>query len=236
MITNSVKNSAPSFHAAIIMDGNGRWAKERGHPRFWGHIRGAAVASKIIEEAVNLKLKAITLFSFSTENWSRPEIEIRVLFKLLGKFILKEKKRALDKKIKFRVIGDLTGLPLETVKIIREMEDLTKDFGGLKLTLAFGYGGRAEILSAVNLHIKNNPGQEMDLEKLEKNFFAPDLGDVDFLDTKWPEFAPSNLRNVYNQFLKRERRFGFIDATSELKKVSQLAVENKTILGTKNGK
>jgi len=261
MITNSVKTSAPSYHAAIIMDGNGRWAKERGHPRFWGHIRGAAVASKIIEEAVNLKLKAITLFSFSTENWSRPEIEIRVLFKLLGKFILKEKKRALDKKIKFRVIGDLTGLPRETVKIIRDMEDMTRDFGGLKLTLAFGYGGRAEILSAVNLHIKNNPGQEMDMEKLEKNFFAPDLGDVDFLirtggdhrvsnfllwqlayaelfflDTKWPEFAPSDLRNVYDRFLKRERRFGFIDATSELKKVSQMAVENKTVIGTKNGK
>ncbi|OFZ67562.1 MAG: di-trans,poly-cis-decaprenylcistransferase, partial [Bdellovibrionales bacterium RIFOXYB2_FULL_36_6] len=146
MITNSEKIPQLLYHAAIIMDGNGRWAKERRHPRFWGHVRGASVASKIIEEAVNLNLKAITLFSFSTENWSRPELEIRVLFKLLGKFILKEKKRALEKKIKFRVNGDLTGLPPETVKIIHEMENKTKDFDGLKLTLAFGYGGRSEIV------------------------------------------------------------------------------------------
>jgi len=261
MITDPVKTSALSYHAAIIMDGNGRWAKERGRPRFWGHVRGAAVASKIIEEAVNLNLKAITLFSFSTENWSRPEIEIKVLFKLLGKFILKEKKRALDKKIKFRVIGDLTGLPAETVKVIRDMEGMTRDFEGLKLTLAFGYGGRSEILAAVNLHIKSNPGQAMDMEQLEKNLFAPDLGDVDFLlrtggdhrvsnfllwqlayaelffmDTKWPDFTQKDLRNVYDRFLKRDRRFGFIDATGELKKVSQMAVQNKTAIGKKNEK
>ena len=157
MITDPVKTSALSYHAAIIMDGNGRWAKERGRPRFWGHVRGAAVASKIIEEAVNLNLKAITLFSFSTENWSRPEIEIKVLFKLLGKFILKEKKRALDKKIKFRVIGDLTGLPAETVKVIRDMEGMTRDFEGVfdkvwgsgfykaKVIVSYGQSGQVVI-------------------------------------------------------------------------------------------
>ena len=94
-------------HVAIIMDGNGRWAKDKFRPRVWGHIRGSKIVSNIVEKANDLELKALTLYAFSTENWSRPEQEVSTLFKLLYKFLKKEKSNILNNNIKFKVIGDI---------------------------------------------------------------------------------------------------------------------------------
>ena len=113
-------------HVAIIMDGNGRWANQRLRPRIWGHIRGSAVVSDIVQSADDLGLKALTLYAFSTENWSRPVEEVSILFKLLKKFLLKEKQKILSNNIKFKVIGEIQNLPVETIQLIKEIEELQK--------------------------------------------------------------------------------------------------------------
>ena len=156
-------------HVAIIMDGNGRWANGRRHQRVWGHIRGAQIVNSLVEAADDLGVKALTLFAFSTENWNRPKGEIKVLFSLLKKFLKKEKPRILKNNIKFKVIGDLTGPAPETIALIKEMEELTKDAQGLKLTFAFDYGGRQEIVHSVNHFIKSNPQRQITSDDIENN-------------------------------------------------------------------
>ncbi len=224
-------------HVAIIMDGNGRWAQSRSRPRFWGHVRGSFVVSDIVEEADNLGLKALTLFAFSTENWSRPIDEVRVLFKLLRKFILRERQKVMDNNIRFKVIGDISGLPQETKKLIHELEQDSQYHTGLKLSFAFGYGGRKEIIDAVNYFISQNPGKDISEEDLEKRLLTNDVGDVDLLirtggnhrisnfllwqmayaelsfsNTEWPDFSPKEFNLIINQARNIERRFGTVEA------------------------
>ncbi|MDH5581169.1 MAG: polyprenyl diphosphate synthase, partial [Bdellovibrionales bacterium] len=148
-------------HVAIIMDGNGRWAGLRSHSRVWGHIRGSDIVSSIVEEADEFGLKALTLYAFSTENWSRPLTEVKVLFKLLKKFLNRERERILKNKIKFKVIGDVSELPLKTKQLIKDLERDTRNMEGLELTFCFGYGARKEIIDGVNQFIKQNPGKEI---------------------------------------------------------------------------
>ena len=126
-------------HVAIIMDGNGRWAQSRSHPRVWGHTRGAKIVSDIVEESSDLGIEALTLYTFSVENWSRPEFEISTLFKLLLKFLKLEKKKIIKRQVCFRAMGDLSLFPDEVKKVIDEIQNISKDFKGLKLTLALGY-------------------------------------------------------------------------------------------------
>lgn len=239
-------------HVAMIMDGNGRWAQSRYHSRIWGHIRGASVVSNIVEEADELGLKALTLYAFSSENWSRPEKEVMTLFVLLKKFVQKERKRILKNKICFNVIGDLAGLPSETKKLIFDLEEETADAEGLNLTFAFGYSGRNEILRSVNQHIKNNPGKEISEIDLTNNLYNPKAGDVDllirtggdqrvsnfllwqiayseffFTQTKWPDFSREEFRGILYQVSGRERRFGNIHAPASYDKNMQDASKNK---------
>ncbi len=109
-------------HVAIIMDGNGRWAKQRSHPRVWGHVRGSSVVSDIVQEADHLGVKALTMYAFSSENWSRPQTEVRVLFNLLYKFLKKERVRILKNNIRFRIMGDISNLPEQTRNLIAQLE------------------------------------------------------------------------------------------------------------------
>jgi len=243
-------------HVAIIMDGNGRWAQSRSHARVWGHIRGSSIVSDIIEEADELGLKALTLYAFSTENWSRPFNEVTTLFSLLKKFLLKERARIIKNQIRFRVIGDYSNLPEGTQSIITELEELTKDFKGLKLTFAFGYGGRNEIVNAVNSYIQANPGQKIDEAQLGERLFAPEAGDVDLLirtggdqrisnfllwqcayaelyfsETKWPEFNRAEFRSILETCASRERRFGNVKAIASLDESSKVAQTNKKKFG-----
>jgi len=238
-------------HVAIIMDGNGRWAQGRCRPRVWGHIRGSSIVSGIVEEADDLGLKALTLYAFSTENWSRPLGEVTTLFSLLRKFLLKERKKILKNRVQFKVIGDISNLPLPTRNLIEKLEAETQEFKGLKLTFAFGYGGRDEMVKAVNSWAQANPGKEFTEEDMTKHLYRPEIGDVDllirtggdqrisnfllwqmayaelfFTPTKWPDFTREEFRGIIYQVSGRERRFGTIGATDSLNESCLLAQKN----------
>lgn len=251
MLNTLNPNNSPA-HVAIIMDGNGRWANARAHSRVWGHIRGSRVVSRIVEEADELGVKALTLYAFSTENWCRPKEEITTLFGLLKKFLKIERKRIIQNTIMFRVIGDTTALPADTLKLISDLENETRSNNGLKLTFAFGYGGRKEIVDAVNTFIQNNPGEKITEQMLDQNFYAPDLGDVDllirtggdqrisnfllwqsayaelfFTETKWPDFKPKEFRQIIETVSSRERRFGAVSARADLSETRREAILNR---------
>lgn len=241
-------------HIAIIMDGNGRWAQTRSHARVWGHIRGSKIVSNIVEEADDLGVRALTLYAFSTENWSRPVTEVTVLFKLLKKFLIKERKRVLKNNIQFKVMGDTSKLPEKTKEIISKLEKDSLNNTGLKLTFAFGYGGRDEIVKATNRFIKENPGKEITEELLQSYLLLPEIGDVDllirtggdqrisnfllwqsayaelyFTETKWPDFKREEFRQIYEFVSLRERRFGNV-SSSDLQCSKKKAIENKEII------
>lgn len=240
-------------HVAIIMDGNGRWANQRLRPRIWGHVRGSSVVSEIVNAADDIGLKSLTLYAFSTENWSRPIEEVSSLFKLLKKFLVKEQNRIILNNIKFKVIGELKSLPIETLELIKETEDLTKDATGLNLTFAFNYGGRAEILRAVNSFQESNPGMLMTESDLNHLMYRPETGDVDlmirtggeqrvsnfllwqmayaelyFTPTKWPDFTRSEFKKIIEHVSCRERRFGTIEGQKSLEFSIDLAKSNKS--------
>ncbi len=242
-------------HIAIIMDGNGRWAQGRSHSRVFGHIRGARIVSSIVQEAIDMDILELTLFAFSTENWSRPLSEIKVLFSLLKKFILNERARIIKNRIRFKVIGDISRLPEETKKIIFDLEKTTESFSKLKLTFAFGYGGRAEIVSAVNRCLEKNNQQEITETDVANNLMSPDLGDVDllirtggdhrisnfllwqlayaelfFTDTKWPDFTTTEFKKIIQTVSKRDRRFGMIDSCDDLRESSKRAKKNLDLI------
>jgi undecaprenyl diphosphate synthase len=239
----------------MIMDGNGRWAKDRQRPRIWGHVRGSGIVSDIVKAADDLGVKALTMYAFSTENWSRPLTEVKILFALLKKFLLKERARIIKNKIQFKIIGDLTGLNVETQKLIKDLELETKDFTGLKLTFAFGYGSRNEIVSAVNNFIAKNPGKNIGEADLNSSLYNPTTGDVDllirtggdlrisnfllwqcayaelhFTKTQWPDFSVNEFTEILKVVALRERRFGAINSTTDLGVTTLMAQENlKTI-------
>jgi len=234
------------------MDGNGRWAKSRYHSRIWGHIRGASVVSEIVEEADELGLEALTLYAFSTENWSRPQKEVKTLFTLLKKFLKRERTRILRNDIRFKIIGNPEGLPQGTLDLIASLENETKNAQGLKLTFAFGYSGKEEIVNSINKYITANPGVHITEKDLEANLYYPEAGNVDllirtggdqrvsnfllwqiayseffFTQTKWPDFTNDEFRGILYQVSGRERRFGNISAPASYEANVKMAIENK---------
>lgn len=240
-------------HVAVIMDGNGRWANKRFRPRIWGHVRGSGVVSDIVKAADEIGLKALTMYAFSTENWSRPIEEVSTLFRLLKKFLIKEKQRIVSNNIKFKVIGEIQNLPFETVSLIKEMESLTEKATGLQLTFAFNYGGRAEILRAVNAFQMSHPNQLMTEADLNNLMYRPETGDVDlmirtggeqrisnfllwqmayaelyFTPTKWPDFTPSEFKKIIEHVSCRERRFGNVCSQTGLEHSVEKAESNKS--------
>ncbi|MEE3080190.1 MAG: polyprenyl diphosphate synthase [Bdellovibrionota bacterium] len=239
-------------NVAIIMDGNGRWATERTHRRVWGHVRGSSVVSDIVESADDLGVESLTLYAFSTENWCRPEFEVKTLFKLLKKFLLKERAKLLKNNIKFRVIGDWSRLPEETKLLIADLQETTKDFTGLKLTFAFGYGGRSEIVNSVKKLVES--GKEITEENLSDSLYAPDIKDIDllirtggdqrisnfllwqcayaelyFTETRWPAFTREEFESIIFNVENRERRFGAVSCMESLESTKKLAEQNGSL-------
>tara|TARA_B100001971_G_C18267956_1_gene595942 strand:- start:35458 stop:36216 length:759 start_codon:yes stop_codon:yes gene_type:complete len=239
-------------HVAIIMDGNGRWAQKRNRPRVWGHVRGANKVSDIVTTASSMNLEALTLYGFSTENWARPMPEIKSLFKLLKKFLVGERQKMIDNNIQFKMIGNISKLNDETKAIIKEIEEVTANNDGMKLSLAFSYGGRQEIVDSVNKYIKMNPGKEITMDSLNNSLYRPECGDVDLLirtagdqrisnfllwqvsyaelffsPTLWPEFTEVEFKDIITNVEGRERRFGSVglDKTS-LESSNVIAKEN----------
>lgn len=245
----------PLKHVAIIMDGNGRWAQERLHKRVWGHVRGARNVSAIVEEAVRLKIGALTLYTFSTENWSRPVDEISTLFKIFKKFVQNERKRIIEQNISFRVMGSLEGVPEETRLLAESLQEETAQNLGMKLNLAFGYGGRQELVDAINRFIEKNPGKKISFDEIEEGLLTQDIGDVDlmirtggdqrisnfllwqvayaelfFTNTKWPDFTLKEFREILDDVVKRERRYGAVCAAEGMHQTLKIADANKKVV------
>lgn len=228
------------------MDGNGRWAQSRFKPRVWGHIRGSKIVSNIVEAADNNNLHSLTLYAFSTENWSRPLNEIDSLFKLLEKYILKERKRIIANNIKFKVIGQISKLPTKTQKLIDSLENETSENSGLKLNFAFSYGAKDELVKAFNTVKLKYPNRDITEEDIKNHLMVSD--DIDllirtggdirvsnfllwqtayaelyFTETKWPEFTPELFEKILVEVSKRSRRFGSLDNNANYKDISDLA-------------
>ena len=223
-------------HIGIIMDGNGRWAKQRGQIRTAGHEEGLKRAKEIAKAASDLGIKYVTLYAFSTENWKRAKSEVGFLMNLIHTHLLKELKFYKENSIRVRLLGDITGLPAIIQKDILETEEDTKDFTGLTICLAINYGGRDEIVRSIKKMIKEGiTEQEITEGTVSSHFDFPELPDVDllirtggeqrisnfliwqasyaeflFTKTLWPDYNKEEFYNNIAEFQKRTRRFGAV--------------------------
>ncbi len=225
-------------HVAIIMDGNGRWAKKRGLPRFFGHMEGVKRVRPIVEKTVALGIPYLTLYAFSKENWQRPEEEKKVLFELLIEYLKKEVPELKEKGVRLNTIGDLEDFPENVQKIIYWAKEETKQCEKLLLTLALSYGGRSEILRAVRLISQEVQKGKISPEEIDEALFRkflytsnipdPDLlirtgGEIrisnflifqcaytEFYFTRvfWPDFTEDEYMKALADYARRERRFG----------------------------
>ena len=220
-------------HIAMIMDGNGRWAKERGLNRTAGHEEGAKTVRKITQYCSNIGVKYLTLYAFSTENWERPKLEVEILMKLLERYLKNELNIYLENNIRFKAIGDLTRFSKSLQKTINETEEKTSNCSGLTQVLALNYGSKNEIVRAVKK--LNEQNLEVSEENIESCLDTAGFGDVDllirtsgevrlsnyllwqnayaemfFTQTYWPDFNETELDDILSDFSKRERRFGGI--------------------------
>ncbi|WP_330443678.1 isoprenyl transferase [Flavobacterium sp. C4GT6] len=225
-------------HIAIIMDGNGRWAKKRGLLRALGHESGSKSVKDVVENCKNIGVKYLTLYAFSTENWNRPRLEVEALMKLLIRSLKKELPVLQKNNIKLSTIGNTDKLPEKARKQLLEVIDETKDNSKMLVTLALSYGSREEIVSAVKKiseQVKTNAIAVTDIneEIITQNLYTHNLPDVDllirtsgeqrisnfllwqcayaefyFTDVLWPDFTEEDLHEAIISYQKRERRFG----------------------------
>jgi undecaprenyl diphosphate synthase len=237
LLKNIDTNNLPK-HIAIIMDGNGRWAKQRGFVRAFGHENGTKAVKTAIETSAKLGIEFLTLYAFSTENWNRPKLEVETLMKLLIKSIKEELKTLQKNNIKLNTIGDLEKLPKSTQKALLDVIEKTKDNTRLTLTIALSYGSREEIVNTVkNIcnKVKNNiiSIDTIDDSIINEHLYTQNLPDVDllirtsgehrisnfllwqiayaelyFTDVLWPDFKEQDLYEAILSYQKRERRFG----------------------------
>ena len=238
LVPNTNENNLE--HVAIIMDGNGRWAQNEGRPRLFGHQAGARRVREIVESCPDLGIKYLTIFAFSTENWKRTQIEVSGLMKLFKRYIYKETKPLIDAGVRVRFIGDRVRLEASLVKLMDELENLTKENTEVNLTIAINYGGRDEVaraakrmardvqsgnLSAENIneetlpryldtHVLPDPGLVIRTsgEARISNFllWQSAYSEYEFIDTLWPDFTAEIFSSIISEFENRERRFGGI--------------------------
>ena len=177
-------------HVEIILDGNGRWAKKRGLPRNFGHLKGCDNVEPVCKAAFNLGIKYVTMYAFSTENWKRPQAEVDELMKLLAKYMKDAMKLSVKNNMRVRIIGDKTGLSDELNKLINELEDLSKEFTGLQLQIAVNYGGRDDLRRAFKNIIMEADENKMSYKDLaeyitediiSKNLDTADIPDPDLM-------------------------------------------------------
>jgi undecaprenyl diphosphate synthase len=228
-------------HIAIIMDGNGRWAQQRGFPRIFGHRNGAPVVRTMVEECGKLGVECLTLYSFSLENWKRPADEIQALMDLYTTYIEGEADRIVRENIRFRQIGRREGLPIRVLQAVDRLTDLTARNTGPMLCLAVNYGARAEIVDAMRaIGRRIQAGQlvpdRIDDELISQNLYTAGIPDPDLLirtagemrvsnyllwqisyaelhvtDVLWPDFGVEDLHRAIRDYAGRSRRFGGLD-------------------------
>ncbi|MBX2840387.1 MAG: isoprenyl transferase [Flammeovirgaceae bacterium] len=235
-------------HIAIIMDGNGRWAKKKGSLRVFGHKSGVKAVKTVTEAATEIGVKYLTLYAFSTENWNRPDLEVNALMQLLVSTIKKETQTLIKNNIKLDAIGNINSLPKACQRELKSAMDATKDNTGMTLILALSYSGRWEMLNAFKSLMKEAKEQDLDIESIEakdiekylmtNKFPDPELlirtsgemrisnfllwqiaySELYFTDVLWPDFGIDNLYDAIQAFQQRERRFG--KTSEQLNKVS----------------
>ena len=225
-------------HVAVILDGNGRWAKSKGMPRNYGHAQGSKNVEKICEEAWRMGIKYLTVYAFSTENWSRPKDEVDALMKLLRNYMKTCLKTAAKNDMKVRVIGDKTRLDDDIRSRIAELEEATKNNGGLNFQIALNYGSRDEIVRAVqriaaDVRVGKMEPEDITSEVISSYLDTHDIPDPDllirtsgeerlsnfllwqlaysefyFIDVLWPDFTKEDLVKAIEQYNARDRRYG----------------------------
>lgn len=235
---NNINAAQIPKHIAIIMDGNGRWAKQKKMPRIKGHYEGMQTVKKITRYASDLGVKYLTLYAFSTENWSRPKDEVNYLMKLPGDFLNTFLPELIEKNVKVETIGFIDDLPEHTKKAVLEAKEKTKHNTGLTLVFALNYGGRKEIISAVQLIAERYKSGEISLDEISETHFNdylftanmpdPELlirtsgeerlsnfliwqcsySEFVFVDEFWPDFNEESLAQCISIYQNRHRRFG----------------------------
>ncbi len=231
----------PLEHLAIIMDGNGRWAKQRALPRFAGHKQGVETVTKIVDECVHRGIRFLSLFAFSSENWGRPRPEIDALMGLLLQFLTSQRQKMLREGIRLRVIGDTSRLSQSIQNALADAEKETMLGETLTLVLALSYGGRDEIMRAAKQIAREALAGSLDIEQLDNRSFSRflDTGDIPepdllirtsgemrisnfllwqaayaelyFTDVLWPDFSAEELQKALDVYACRKRRFGLVD-------------------------
>ena len=238
MLKETINKDNIPRHLAIIMDGNGRWAKQKGFLRTLGHESGSKSVKKIIKECSNLGIEYLTLYTFSTENWNRPKLEVDTLMRVLINALKKELKTIQESNIKMMAIGNLEKLPMNAQKQLFEVIDKTKNNTKMTLNLALSYGSREELVNVVKIisdKVKNNiiSIDSIDDSIINEHLYTHNLPDVDllirtsgehrisnfmlwqiayaelyFTDVLWPDFSEQDLYKAIISYQKRERRFG----------------------------
>jgi undecaprenyl diphosphate synthase len=225
-------------HVAIIMDGNGRWAKLKGKSRLFGHKNGIKSVQKIVEYATKIEIKNLTLYAFSTENWNRPKKEVKTLMNILINTLRKEINKMVENNVQFKCIGDISQLPYSVIKELEETIKKTSKNDGLVLTLALNYGFKKELIYAIkNLAVKVKKNlisiDNIDEKVINSHLYSGDLPSVDLLirtsgeqrisnfllwqvsyaelffsEVFWPDFDENHFEKAIKNYIKRERRFG----------------------------
>lgn len=238
MLEEQINKENLPKHLAIIMDGNGRWAKQKGLLRALGHENGTKAVRQTVECCAKLGIKNLTLYAFSTENWNRPKLEVDTLMNLLIKSLKNELKTLQQNKIKLNTIGNISLLPRSAQKELLEVINKTNKNDQMTLTLALSYGAREELVSAIKTisnKVKNNiiSSEDIDETIINQHLYTHNLPDVDllirtsgehrisnfllwqiayaelyFTDVLWPDFTEENLYEAIISYQKRERRFG----------------------------
>jgi len=224
-------------HIAIIMDGNGRWARARHRPRVFGHSQGVKTVRRVVEGASEIGVKCLTLYSFSTENWTRPKAEITALFNLLREYVESDLDTLHNRNVRVRILGSRSGLSADLLALIKRVEETTKENKAFHLNIAFNYGGRDELLraaakaNAAGFNLENMTEAEfsgfldtadlpdVDLvirtsgEKRISNFLLWQAAYAEFVftDVLWPDFELSDLQSAIQEFNRRDRRFGNLE-------------------------
>jgi undecaprenyl diphosphate synthase len=235
---HSIETEQVPEHIAIIMDGNGRWAKQRGLPRIAGHREGTKVIKKTVKAANQLGVKVLTLYAFSTENWKRPKEEVDFLMKLPEQFLKTYLPELIEENVQVRIMGDKENLPERTIQAVNEAIHKTKQNDGLILNFAFNYGSRYEIAEAVRKIAESVSTGSMKMDEINEQsissyLYSSELADPDllirtsgeirlsnfmlwqlaytelwFTDVFWPDFNESHLIEAIQEFQRRGRRFG----------------------------
>ena len=245
-LTSNLDKAKIPEHIAMIMDGNGRWAKRKGIDRISGHKEGMKSVRSVVKAANELGIRLVTLFAFSEQNWKRPKVEVDALMELLKQYLLKERKRLVQNGIRLNAIGRLWELPKDVFLVLMETIEMTKKCNSLILTLALSYGGREEIVDAVKEIISRRDiiPDEINEQNFSSYLYTVDLPEPDllirtsgefrlsnfllwqlayteiyFTKTLWPDFRKKHLIKALLNYQRRERRFGLTSDQTGRRKV-----------------